>query len=198
MRLAFLPGTVLLGLCVLALPAQDSEKTSPYEKILKEFIVSLDSLTGVLGAVKDEESAKAAVPEVKKLAARLGELSKKGKALRMPDKAEKERITKLYREKLETAVKKEIAEIARVKAIPGGSELVQLVKPPEEKTKKQSPNRTTSDIPSELSRVRYESATGVGDANLVGLCCPRKLDRLCLWLRRQPARHGPRCSNPSQ
>jgi hypothetical protein len=135
MRLAALSGAVLLGLCILAVPAQESGKESPYETMLKEFIASIDSLTGVLGAVKDEPSATAAVPDVKKIAARLSELRDKAKAMRQLDKAERERIRKLYREKLETAVKKEMAEAARVKSIPGGSDLVQLIKPPEDKSK---------------------------------------------------------------
>jgi len=133
MRPAVLLGFVLLLLGAGVLPAQGGG--SPYENVLKELLVALDMLSGVLGTVTDEPSAKAAAPEVKKVVGRINEIEKKAKALPQPEKEEKDRIVKLYRPKLEEAIKKQRAESARVKAIPGGSELVQLIKPSEGKEK---------------------------------------------------------------
>jgi len=134
MRRAVVLGTGFVAICAVLLPAQEDGKTT-HESVLKELISVLDKLTGVLGTVKDEPSAKAAVPEVKKVLGRLEEVNKKAKALPQPDKEEKDRIAKLYRPKLEEAIKKQREEVTRVKAIPGGSELVQLIKPPERKSK---------------------------------------------------------------
>jgi len=134
MRLAALFGTGLLAFAALTVSAQESGP-SPYEGVLKELLANLGRLTDVLTTVKDEPSVQAAVPEVKKVVVQLGELRNKAKALPQPDKAEKERITRIYRPKLEEAIHKQLAEVARVKTIPGGSDLVKLMKPPEEKTK---------------------------------------------------------------
>jgi hypothetical protein len=134
MRLAVVFGVVLLTLCALLLPAQ-SGGGSAYESVLKELITALDMLSDVLVTVKDESSAKAAGPEVKKAVGRLDEVGKKAKALPQPEKGEKERITKTYRPKLEEAIKKLLTEEARVKAVPGGSELVKQIKAPEGKQK---------------------------------------------------------------
>ncbi|HEV2948546.1 MAG TPA: hypothetical protein VGX70_14315 [Gemmataceae bacterium] len=134
MKPAVVLGLALLALAVLVLPAP-SQGGSSYENVVKELIATLNMLTDVLGTVKDEPTARAAVPEVKKVMGRFDEINKKAKALPQPEKEEKDRITKLYRPKLQEAVRKEKAEAARVKSIPGGKELVELTKPSEGKTK---------------------------------------------------------------
>ena len=131
---AVLLGAVLLLLRVAALPAQTGG-TSPYESVLKDLVAALDGLTKILVSVRDESAAKAAVPEVKKAVARLTDVQKKAEALPQPDKAEKDRVTRLYRSKLQESINKLTTEIARVKAIPGGSELAALIKPAQTKPK---------------------------------------------------------------
>jgi hypothetical protein len=121
-------------MAVAALPAQTGG-TSPYESVLKDLVAALDGLTKILLGVRDETGAKAAMPEVKKAVGRLTEVQKKAEALPQPDKAEKDRVTKLYRSKLQDSINKLTTEIARVKAIPGGSELAALIKPAQTKAK---------------------------------------------------------------
>jgi hypothetical protein len=133
-RPAFLLGGVLLLVGVAVLPAQTGG-TSPYESVLKDLVAALDGLTKILVNVRDESAAKAAVPEVKKAVGRLTEVQKKAQALPQPDKAEKDRVARLYGSKLQESIHKLFTEIARVKAIPGGSELAVLIKPAQTRNK---------------------------------------------------------------
>ena len=133
-RLAFLLGGFLLLLTGGALTAQNNG-ASPYETVLKELVAALDGVTKVLAGVRTEANARDAVPEVKKAVSRLKEVQKKAAALPQPEKAEKDRVSKLYRPKLQESISKLTTEIARVKAIPGGSELAELIKPAQTKPK---------------------------------------------------------------
>ncbi len=126
-RTAVLLGGLLL-LPVVSLPAQTAGN-SPYENVLKELVSALDGVTKVLTSVKTETDARAAVPEFKKAVSRLKEIQKQAEALPQPEKAEKDRVTRLYRSKLQDSINQLSSEVARVKAIPGGSELTALLKP---------------------------------------------------------------------
>jgi hypothetical protein len=123
MRPAVGVGSALLALGGMVVLGQGGGG-SPYESVIKEMIVALDTLTGVLGTIKDEPSAKAARPELKKAAGQLDEVRKKAEGLKPPDKAEKDRVARDYKAKLDTSIRKLLAEEARVKGIPGGAEAV--------------------------------------------------------------------------
>jgi hypothetical protein len=125
MRPAVFVGTTLLVFSGWAVLAQGGG--SPYESVVKDMISALDVLSETLGTIKDEPSAKTARPEVKKAADRLDEVRKKAQGLQQPDKAEKDRITREYKVKLETSLKKVLAEVARVKGVPGGEEAVKEI-----------------------------------------------------------------------
>jgi hypothetical protein len=126
------PAAVLGGLLLLLSAAALSAQTggeSAYESVLKELVGALDGVTKVFAGVTSETGARAAVPEVKKAVGRLKDVQKKAEALPQPEKAEKDRVARLYRSKLQDSLNKLSSEIARVKAIPGGSELAALLKP---------------------------------------------------------------------
>jgi hypothetical protein len=134
-RKAFLVlGGLLLLLVTATLPAQTAG-SSPYENVLKELVSALDGVTKVLTSVKTESDARAAVPEFKKAVSRLTDIQKQAEALPQPEKAEKDRVTRLYRSKLQDSINKLSSEVARVKAIPGGSDLAALLKPAQTKLK---------------------------------------------------------------
>jgi hypothetical protein len=135
---AALFGGSLLLLSASTLAAQTSAE-SAYETVLKQLVGALDAVTKVFTGVTNEASARAAVPEVKKAVTQLKEVQKKAEALPQPEKAEKDRVARLYRSKLQDSIGKLSSEVARVKAIPGGSELAALLKPvqlPKEEHKK--------------------------------------------------------------
>src|SRR5439155_21525476 len=115
MRPAALHGLLILGLGGLTVLGQGGE--SPYEVVIKETLGALDKLAEALGTIKDQESATSARPEVRKAAGKLADVTKKAEKLKQPSKEEKDRVTKEYKAKLETAVKRLYGEIARVKGV---------------------------------------------------------------------------------
>src|SRR5262245_7449803 len=113
------------GWLVLAtlMPAQDGEPPK-HEDVIKQMLATLDKLTATLAAVKDEKSAEAAREPLKAASKQFVELRKKADNLRPPSKEEADRLKKEYGQKLSEATKKLLAEIARVRNVPGGRELV--------------------------------------------------------------------------
>ena len=134
MRPAIGVGIALLALGGMVVLGQGGA-ASPYEGVIKEMIAALDNLTGVLGTIKDEPSAKAARPDLKKVADQLNGIKKKAEGLKQPEKAEKDRLDKEYKAKLDASVRKLVAEVARVKGVPGGPEAVKEIYPGDDKKK---------------------------------------------------------------
>jgi hypothetical protein len=126
---------LVLGGTVMLVLGQGTPGASPHEGVVKEMLTALDALTDVLGSIKDEPTAKAARADVKKAAGRLEDVKKKAQQLKQPEKAEKDRIAKEYKGKLEGSIKKLLAEVARVKAVPGGDDAVKDIYGGEEKKK---------------------------------------------------------------
>jgi hypothetical protein len=128
MRPAFLVGILLLAMSGMAVLGQgDAKQSSSYESVIKDMLAALNGLTDVLGTIKDEPSALAARPEVKKAAGRLAEVRKQAEKLKQPDKAEKDRIARAYKDKLDKSLKRLLAEQVRVKAIPGGQDALKEI-----------------------------------------------------------------------
>jgi hypothetical protein len=122
MGLAILASTALLALT----QAQQPEPT-PYEKILKDMLGTVDDITKTLTTIKDEESADAARPDLRKAADKLKALRKQADGLKQPEKDEKDRLELLYRTRFDVALKKLRSESNRVKAVPGGDEAVKEI-----------------------------------------------------------------------
>jgi hypothetical protein len=125
--------TVLSGLAVLS-AGQAGEAS--HEAILKDMLATLGRAAKILEGVTDEPSALAARPDLKKVGQHLAELRKQARALKQPDKKEKDRLEQEYRNKFEDALKKLRIESIRVKTIPGGPETVkEIAVEPEKKAK---------------------------------------------------------------
>lgn len=112
--------TLALGAWLPLLAGEES----PHEQVLKQMIASLGKMTQALQGVKDADSAAAARPELKKAADGFLALRAKADKLPPPEPAEKERLTKLYRPKMEEAHKKIAAEAGRLESVPGAKELL--------------------------------------------------------------------------
>jgi hypothetical protein len=126
--------TVLTGLAVLSV-GQGGEPS--YEAVVKEMLATLGQATKVLEGIIDEPSAVAARPELKKVGQRLAVLRKQAAALKQPEKKEKDRLEREYRNRFEDALKKWRLESIRVKAIPGGPEaLKEIAVEPQKKKEK--------------------------------------------------------------
>ena len=120
MRWAALAGCLLLTLSVGLLSAAGADQEAPLAQVIKEMLAAMDKMTASLSTVKDESSADAARPELRKAAASWLEVKQKAKNVKPPSQEEKDRLQKEYRQKIEAAHKKLFGEIARVKGVPGG------------------------------------------------------------------------------
>lgn len=98
---------------------------SAFEEVVKEMLASMEKLTAVLETIKDEETAKAARPELRQAAGRWQELRKKADNLKPPSKEEKDRLEKEYKEKMQVALRKFLGHSKRVENVPGGKEALQ-------------------------------------------------------------------------
>ena len=92
---------VALGACLMPLTAGEE---SSHELAVKQVIKSLDKLTVALSAVKDAETAQAARPELRKAVKDWTDLKAKTALLPPPDKAEKDRLAKEYKGKMDDAI----------------------------------------------------------------------------------------------
>jgi hypothetical protein len=124
MKTAIICGTALLALALL----QAGEGTTPsYESVVKDMLGALEQATKILAGVQDEPSAVAARPELRKVGQRLSALRKQARAMKQPDKKEKERLEQEYRDKFDDVLKRLRLETVRVKALPGGPEVLKEI-----------------------------------------------------------------------
>jgi peptidoglycan hydrolase CwlO-like protein len=122
----------LLGISLLALSslvavsaAQEGQAT--FADVIKEMLATMDKITGHLSGIMDEETAKAARPELVKAAAGWKDIRDKAAKMKPPTQEEKARLEKEYKQKLRVAQKKLFAEIARVKGVPGGRDALREI-----------------------------------------------------------------------
>src|SRR5438270_8117279 len=103
MRTGIVCVTVLTGLAVLY-AGQGGEPS--YEAVVKEMLATLGQATKILEGITDEPAAVAARPDLKKVGQHLGALRKQARALKPPEKKEKDRLEREYRDRFEDALKK--------------------------------------------------------------------------------------------
>ncbi len=121
--------TIGLGVLLASAPVQAQTGSEvKFEDVVKEMLGLMDELTKSLASIKDEETAKAARPELQKAATRFVELRKKSETRKPPSREEKDRLEKEYREKLQVAQKKLNAEVRRVEDVPGGRTALKEIK----------------------------------------------------------------------
>ena len=115
---------VFFSLCLSFVGGQE---VSPYEKALVKVVDSFDKISTSLKTIVDENSAAAAKPDLRKAADQFLEARATATKLDPPEKAEKVRIEKLYRPKVDDAMKKMFIEAVRVNAIPGGRDALKEI-----------------------------------------------------------------------
>ena len=102
-------------------------EASPYEKTLQTMIGNLDKIGVTLKTIVDEESADAAKPTLRKEAVIWIEARAKAAKLPPPERDEKTRLEKMYKPKLEEAMRRVFTEVRRVENIPGGKEALKEI-----------------------------------------------------------------------
>lgn len=122
-------GTALLGFTLLCLTVAASVDAGEgrFEGVLKDLVGALDKLTTTLAGITNEDSAKEAQPELRKLAAQWQTLMKKAEDVAPPTKEEKERLEKAYATKLTEARRKLFGEVERVREVAGGREALKEI-----------------------------------------------------------------------
>ena len=100
---------------------------SPYEKALQQVVDSFDKIGAALKTIVDEESAAASKPALRKSADTFLEARARAAKLQPPEKDEKVRLEKLFKPKLEAAMKKLFGEYGRVERIPGGKDALKEI-----------------------------------------------------------------------
>ncbi len=108
-------------------PALAGEE-SPHELAVKQMLKSLDKLTMTLASIKDAATADAARPDLKKAAENWVDVKTKAGKLAPPEKAEKDRLAKEYKGKMDEALKKFLTEVGRVRILPAGQEVLMEIK----------------------------------------------------------------------
>ena len=132
------PATLAAPLLVLmsVVVVQGSGTATKFEDVIKEMLGIMGKLSTTLEGIKDEDTAKAAKPDLRTAAGRWVELRKKSESMKPPAKEEKDRLEKEYKEKLLAAQKKLFGEIARVKTVPGGPDALKEIVAVVDKEKK--------------------------------------------------------------
>jgi len=120
-------GLALMGLALGFLSAAAGEET-PHEQSLKKMLGTLDELTKTLSKVTDADTAQAERGNLRKAAKAWTEIKTKQAELPPPDKAEKDRLAKEYKGKLETALTKFFTEVGRVRGFPAGKDVLDEIK----------------------------------------------------------------------
>ena len=116
-----------IGIVLVSLSFVNAQDGSPYEKALQKVVDSFEKIATSLKTIVDEDSAAAAKPELKKAATTFLETRAGAAKLDPPEKAEKLRLEKTYKPKLEAAMKKMFSEVIRVNAIPGGKDALKEI-----------------------------------------------------------------------
>ncbi len=130
-------GSVVITL--LAVGVAFAGEETPYEKAIVQMLGSLDEITKKLKTVIDEDSANAAKPELRKSADVWVETRSRAGKLLPPEKAEKDRLEKLYKPKLEDSLRKLKIEVSRVENITGGKDALKEIAAVLQKEEKKSP-----------------------------------------------------------
>ena len=117
-------GRIALVLATLALLGAGD---SPYEKTLKDMIGAVDSIGVTLKTIVDEDTAAASKPALRKANDAFVDARTKAGKLQPPEREEKARLEKLYKPKLEEALKRMFSEIRRVEVIPGGKDALKEI-----------------------------------------------------------------------
>jgi hypothetical protein len=119
-RIVMLTAAVLLTGAASGQEEKEKDKSSPQAAVVTQVLEVMDKLSAALATITNEQSAEAAKPELRKLAKQWTALRDKAEKVPPPERAEKDRLEKEFKAKLEGAQRKLFGEVGRVQEIPGG------------------------------------------------------------------------------
>ncbi|MBI2805203.1 MAG: hypothetical protein HYX68_09525 [Planctomycetes bacterium] len=105
----------------------DASQASPYAQALQKVVDSFDAIGKSLTTIVDEDSARAAKPDLRKSAQAFIDARTQAAKMQPPEKDEKVRLEKQFKPKLEAAMKKMFTQVRRVELIPGGKDALKEI-----------------------------------------------------------------------
>ena len=115
------------GLALLVVACSSSN--SP-EGIMKDTLGMMNDMTSALASIKDEASAKAAIPKLEELAKKGEDIKKRAEELKTKlTKEDEEALKKKYEPQLKEATEKLMKETFRVATVPGAAEAMKAMQP---------------------------------------------------------------------
>jgi hypothetical protein len=99
------------------------------ESLVKQTVAVMDETTQALATVKDEASARAAVPRLEALVRRRKLIEEKITTVKTPPQAEQVELQKKYAARLAEVTAQLMQEAMRVSAVPGGQVALDAMDP---------------------------------------------------------------------
>jgi hypothetical protein len=124
--IVWLPALFLVAAACGQEPEKD--KPSPQATVVLQMLEVMDKLTASLATIKDQDTAEAARPELRKLTKDWTALRDKAEKVPPPAQPEKERLQKEFKAKLEAAQRKLFGEVARLRMIPGARAVLEEIR----------------------------------------------------------------------
>jgi hypothetical protein len=111
----------ILSLSILSALLATGCASDDVDSMVKQTIEALDETAQTMATVKDESSARAAVPRLQALARRRKAIEEKTAAVKTPSPAEQAELQKKYAVRLTGATTLLMTEALRVSTVPGGT-----------------------------------------------------------------------------
>ena len=99
------------------------------ESLVKQTVAVMDDTAQAMATIKDEPSAKAAVPRLQALARRRKLIEEKITTVKTPSQAEQVELQKRYAARLAEVTAQLMQEAVRVSAVPGGADALDAMDP---------------------------------------------------------------------
>jgi hypothetical protein len=110
----------ILSLSILSALLATGCASGDADSMVRQSIEALDETAQAMAAVKDEPSARAAVPRLQALAQRRKKIEEKTATLKTPSPVEQAELQKKYAARLTGATTRLMTEALRVSMVPGG------------------------------------------------------------------------------
>ncbi len=118
------PPLVMVALGLVCLTAGEP---ASHEAVVQGMLGALEKISATLETVRDEATAEAARPDLRKQAEAWRALRKRADALPPPERDAKDRLAKEYKGKMDESLKRLFAQIGRVQALPGARPALQEI-----------------------------------------------------------------------
>jgi len=116
------------GLALLVVAC--SKGSNSPDGVMQDMLAMMNDMTATLATIKDEASAKAAIPKLEDLAKKGEELKKRAEELKTKvSKEDEEALKKKYEPQIKEATEKLMKETFRVATVPGAAEAMKAMQP---------------------------------------------------------------------